>query len=74
MTSKVRIDKEHWPYRRYTLRPDGAEKVDILTFGATGVTIFGTPARGHFKHHGYRKDGKFSRTLRGLKQKLNTPQ
>jgi hypothetical protein len=74
MNTKAYIDKESWPYRRYTLRPDGAERIDIFTFGATGVTIFGTPARGHFKHYGYRKDGKFSRTLRGLKQKLNALQ
>lgn len=63
-------DKEIWPYRRYTVRKDGIEKVEIFTTGDTGTTIHGTAAQGHFKPFGYRKDGVFSRTFKGLKAKL----
>lgn len=63
-------DKGVWPYRRYTIRKDGTEKVEIFTFGNTGKTIYGTPARGHFKLFGYRKGEVFSRTFKGLKEKL----
>jgi hypothetical protein len=63
-------DKEIWPYRRYTVRKDGIEKVEIFTMGDTGTTIHGTASMGHFKPFGYRKDGVFSRTFKGLKEKL----
>jgi hypothetical protein len=63
-------DKEIWPYRRYTVRKDGIEKVEIFTFGNTGKTIHGTAAKGHFKPFGYRKGSVFSRSFKGLKEKL----
>lgn len=66
------IDKSDWPWRRYTPRPDGIERIDIRSLGVTGRTIYGTPANGHWKLHGYRKDGLFSRSFRGLKAKLQT--
>lgn len=48
------MDRTVYPYRRYTMRRDGVERVEIFTFGNTG----------------YRKDGKFSRTFKGLQAKL----
>lgn len=66
------IDYTVWPYRRYTLRKDGVEKIEHWTLGRTGKTLSGENARGHFKLLGYRKGSVFSRTLRGLKLKLKT--
>ena len=66
----VRIDKTCWPYRRYTTRRDGVEKVEVFTFGNTGKTIHGESAAGHFKPLGFRKGKVFSRTFKGLKAKL----
>lgn len=68
--SATYTDRTVYPYRRYTMRRDGVERVEIFTFGNTGRTIHGEAAAGHFKPHGYRKDGKFSRTFKGLKAKL----
>lgn len=56
--------------RRVTKRKDGIEKIERLSFGDTGRNIHGEAARGHWIVKGYKKDGKFSLTLRGLKAKL----
>lgn len=72
MTENSHITRAGNVSERITVRNGGYVKVERISFGNTGRNIHGEPAQGHWKLYGYRKDGKFSRTLAGLKSKLTT--
>ena len=58
------------PLLRIWRREDGFEKLEIKSFGSTGRNLYGQPARGHWKHWKWRKDGLGRRTLAELKTAL----
>lgn len=57
--------------RRVTMRRDGIEKIEKISFGNTGRNIYGESARGHWVVKGYKKNGLFKRSLLELKAALN---
>lgn len=50
-------------------RKDGILRIDVFTFGS-GKKYNGTPAAGHWKTRGYKKDTIFANKLSDLKEKI----